>query len=31
MRVLVTGDRGYIGGVLVPFLRTPGTRSTAWT
>jgi len=21
MRVLVTGDRGYIGAVLVPFLR----------
>jgi nucleoside-diphosphate-sugar epimerase len=24
MRVLVTGDRGYIGAVLVPFLRTAG-------
>jgi nucleoside-diphosphate-sugar epimerase len=24
MRVLVTGDRGYIGGVLVPFLRNAG-------
>jgi len=24
MRVLVTGDRGYIGGVLVPFLRRAG-------
>jgi nucleoside-diphosphate-sugar epimerase len=24
MRVLVTGDRGYIGAVLVPFLRTHG-------
>jgi nucleoside-diphosphate-sugar epimerase len=24
MKVLVTGDRGYIGAVLVPFLRTAG-------
>jgi hypothetical protein len=24
MRVLVTGDRGYIGAVLVPFLRDSG-------
>src|SRR5271163_3358421 len=24
MRVLVTGDRGYIGAVLVPFLRDHG-------
>ena len=31
MRVLVAGDRGYIGAVLVPFLRRPGTRSTGWT
>lgn len=26
MRVLVAGDRGYIGAVLVPFLRTAGHR-----
>ena len=26
MRVLVTGDRGYIGAVLVPFLRDAGHR-----
>ena len=24
MRVLVAGDRGYIGAVLVPFLRAAG-------
>ena len=24
MRVLVAGDRGYIGAVLVPFLRATG-------
>ena len=24
MKVLVAGDRGYIGVVLVPFLRTAG-------
>ena len=24
MRVLVTGDRGYIGAVMVPFLRDSG-------
>src|SRR5580692_3472913 len=24
MRVLVTGDRGYIGAVMVPFLRAAG-------
>ena len=24
MRVLVAGDRGYIGAVLVPFLRASG-------
>src|SRR3954470_16306798 len=24
MRILVAGDRGYIGGVLVPFLRAAG-------
>jgi len=24
MRVLVTGDRGYIGAVLVPFVRAAG-------
>ena len=26
MRVLVAGDRGYIGAVLVPFLRGAGHR-----
>ena len=31
MRVLVAGDRGYIGAVLVPFLQGPGTRSTGST
>ena len=28
MKVLVAGDRGYIGAILVPFLQGPGTRST---
>ena len=27
MRVLVAGDRGYIGAVLVPFLRAAGHRA----
>jgi hypothetical protein len=31
MRVLVAGDRGYSGAVLVPFLRGAGTRSTGST
>ena len=31
MKVLVTGDRGYIGTVLVPMLAArPATRSSAW-
>ena len=31
MRCLVTGDRGYIGAVLVPLLQRPGTTSSGWT
>ena len=31
MRVLVAGDRGYIGAVLVPSCARPGTRSTGST
>ena len=31
MRVLVAGDRGYIGAVLVPFVQAPAMRSSAWT
>ena len=31
MRVLVDGDRGYIGAVLVPYLQATDTRSSAST
>ena len=31
MRVLVAGDRGYIGAVLVPFVRAAAMRSSAST
>ena len=30
MRVLVAGDRGYIGAVLVPFLRAAGHEVDGW-
>ena len=31
MKVLVAGDRGYIGAVLVPFLRAAGHTWMVWT